>query len=447
MLDLIRELFPICRSIAGPGLRETIRRIGQRVPLTVHEVPTGTAAFDWTVPQEWSLNRATLRGPTGETIVDTEASNLHVVNYSTAFRGTMTLDALQPHLHSMPDKPTWIPYRTSYYKPTWGLCLRDDVRRSLPDGAYAVDVDTTTRDGAMTYGELVLPGRSPREVLLSAHCCHPSLANDNLSGIAVAVELARRLATRDHLLTYRFVFAPGTIGAIAWLARNREATRRIVAGLTLSCLGDAGAFTFKRSRQGDALIDRAAEASLGAGDAVRDFIPYGYDERQYCSPGFDLPVGCLMRTPHGEFPQYHTSADDVAFLNEAALEDGVAMLERIVANVERLADAPAPPRATATLGTGPRYLSRNPHCEPQLGRRGLYATTGGHAHAPQLQMAMLWALNYADGAHGIDWIAARARIDRAIVDRAVELLVGAALLERFDARDPTPQGSACAAIA
>lgn len=433
MLDLIRELFPICRSIAGDGLRETIQRIGTRIPLTLHEVPTGTQAFDWTVPQEWSLRRATLRGPDGAIVADTDDSNLHVVNYSTPFRGTMSLEALQPHLHSMPDKPSWIPYRTSYYKPTWGFCLRDDVRRALPAGDYAVDVDTTIRDGSLTYGELVIPGRSDREVLFSTHCCHPSLANDNLSGIAVAVELARHLMARQNALTYRFVFAPGTIGAIVWLSSNVEVTKRIVAGLTLSCLGDRGPFTFKRSRQGDSLIDRAVEASLDADASVRGFIPYGYDERQYCSPGFDLPVGCFMRSSHGEYPEYHTSADDLSCVDEAALRGSVEMLARVVENVERLADRARPRPSAFAGGEGARFLNLNPCCEPQLGRRGLYAMTGGHAHAPTLQMAMLWVLNFSDGRHDVGWIAGRAKIDRAIVDRAVELLSQASLLERVSA--------------
>lgn len=428
MLDLLRELFPICRSIAGDGLRETIGRIAARVPLTIHEVPTGTPAFDWTVPQEWSLRRATLRAPGGAIVADTDESNLHIVNYSTPFRGTLTLDQLQSHLHSMPDKPAWVPYRTSYYKPTWGFCLRDDVRHALPAGEYEVDVNTTIRDGALTYGELVIPGRSDREVLFSAHCCHPSLANDNLSGIAVAMELARRLMSRDNALTYRFVFAPGTIGAITWLSRNVETTQRIVAGLTLSCLGDRGGFTFKRSRQGDSLIDRAVEAA--GVESIRDFIPYGYDERQYCSPGFDLPIGCLTRSSYGEFAEYHTSADDLSLIDEAALRGSVETLERIVGHLESAGgrQSLAPASRRDALHGGPRYRNLNPHCEPQLGRRGLYAMTGGHAHAPTLQMALLWVLNYSDGRHGVDWIAARAKIDRPTIDHAVELLTQTNLL-------------------
>ena len=434
MLDLIRELLPICRTIAGDGLRETITRIARRIPLAIHELPTGTPAFDWVVPQEWSLRRATLRAPDGSIVADTNDSNLHVVNYSTPFRGTRSLDALRPHLHSMPDKPTLVPYRTSYYKPTWGFCLRDDRRRTLPAGEYEVDVDTTIRDGSLTYGELLIPGIDEREMLFSVHCCHPSLANDNLSGIAVAVELARRLIEKNrvarNVLSARFVFVPATIGAIAWLSRNAaDVRRRTFGGLVLSCLGDRGDFTYKRSRRGTAAIDRVVAGGLPA-SRVRDFIPYGYDERQYCSPGFDLPVGCLMRTPNGEYPEYHTSADDVAFLDPAALRDAVARLESIFEAMGVMLDARERSSPAPVLGDGPRYRNLTPHCEPMLGRRGLYAMTGGHANAPTLQMALLWVLNYSDGRHAIDWIAGRARIDRAIVDRAVELLSQASLIER-----------------
>ena len=428
MIDLIRELFPICRSIAGPGLRETLQRIARHVPLTLHEVATGTPAFDWAVPKEWSLHRATLRGPDGNLIVDSGENNLHVLNCSTPFRGRLTLDALQPHLHSLSDKPTWIPYRTSYYKPDWGLCLRDDVRRSLPNGTYEVDIDTASYDGSLTYGELVIPGHSEKEVLFSTHCCHPSLANDNLSGIAVAVELARRIAAGGRpWLTARFVFLPGTIGSITWLSRNPEAKDRITAGLVLSCLGDRGAFTYKRSRQGHARIDKFFEGVLPP-SALRDFVPYGYDERQYCSPGFNLPVGCLMRTPNGEYPEYHTSADNVHLVDEAALQESVDLTHRAFMCMGYQSFTPEKRPTSDKYGAGARYKNLNPHCEPQLGRRGLYAMMGGKASVPDLQMALLWVLNYSDGHHGVDWIARRAKIDPKTISEAVTLLTKAELL-------------------
>lgn len=438
MLDLIRELFPICRSITGEGIRQTLRIVARESGAQLFEVPTGTQVFDWTVPQEWTLKRATLSdAATGRLIADSDLCNLHALNYSTPFRGRLSLSELKKNLHSMPDKPKWIPYRTSYYKPTWGMCLAHDAASTLPDVEYDVSIDVVMRDGALTYAELFIPGRSDREVLFSTHCCHPSLANDNLSGIAVACDFANWLQQRDNALSYRFVFIPGTIGSITWLARNVETTKRIVAGLVLSCLGDSGAFTYKRSRQGNALIDRAVESCVGASGAFRDFIPYGYDERQYCSPGFNLPVGCFMRTPNGEYAEYHTSADDCSFVREDALLGSVEMLKRIVGEVELLYGCEAIGRSSASNqqarpehGDGVRYTNLNPFCEPQLGRRGLYAMMGGHARVADLQMALLWVLNYSDGLHGIDWIAARSKIEPATVQQAADLLLKASLLSK-----------------
>ncbi len=436
MLDLIRELFPICRSITGDGIRQTLRRISREIGADLHDVPTGSPVFDWTVPQEWTLRRATLcQAANGRVIADTHVCNLHVLNYSLPFRRRVSLEELKNHLHTMPDKPKWIPYRTSYYKPTWGICLADEVAKSLPDVEYDVAVDTEIKDGSLTYGELFIPGKSDREVLFSTHCCHPSLANDNLSGIAVACELAKWLRERDNALGYRFIFIPGTIGSITWLARNVEASTRIVAGLVLSCLGDPGAFTYKRSRRQTTLIDRAVEACLGSSGRIRDFIPYGYDERQFCSPGFNLPVGCLMRTPNGEYAEYHTSADDCSFVRENALRESAEMIQKIVGEVERLhARLDSRPgqkaREGTAIGPGTCYRNLNPFCEPQLGRRGLYALTGGHASVADLQMALLWVLNYSDGRHDIDWISQRSTIDPKIVQHAADLLERANLLAK-----------------
>lgn len=433
MLELIRELFPICRSITGEGIRQTLRIIARETGAAVHEVTTGTQVFDWAVPQEWTLRRAVLsEAGSGRVIADSDVCNLHVLNYSIPFHGRVSLGELKKNLHSMPEKPKWIPYRTSYYKPAWGICLADEIARSLPDVEYDVSIDAEIKDGSLSYGELFIPGESGEEVLFSTHCCHPSLANDNLSGIAVACELARWLRQRDNTLSYRFIFIPGTIGSITWLARNVETTGRIVGGLVLSCLGDSGSFTYKRSRQETSLMDRAVEACLDRDSSSRAFIPYGYDERQYCSPGFNLPVGCLMRTPNGEFPEYHTSADDLTFVREDALRGSVALLKRVVDELEDLFCIEGPPapqsRVRARKGEGTCYLNLNPFCEPQLGRRGLYAMTGGHASVADLQMALLWVLNYSDGIHGIDWIASRSLIDPEVIRHAVDLLLKANLL-------------------
>jgi len=320
MWSLVEDLYPICRSITGDGVRRTLDRIERDLPapLLRSEVPTGTKVLDWTIPNEWNIRDASIADRDGDRVVDFNVSNLHVVSYSMPVRARMSREELLPHLHTLPNHPEWIPYRTSYYVEAWGFCLSQRALEALPDGDYEVNIDSTLAPGHLTYGELILPGEDPAEVVVSTHVCHPSLADDNLSSIAVATALARDLASRRRRYTYRFIFAPGTIGTIAWLARNREVVSRIRAGLTLTCLGDASPFTYKRTIGGTAEIDRAAAVALrdrgGAAQQV-DFFPYGYDERQYNSPGFRAPIGSLMRGRHGQFPEYHTSGDDLAFVS------------------------------------------------------------------------------------------------------------------------------------
>ena len=407
MHALIAELFPICRSITGDGLRETLRLLQRHVPLEIVEVASGSRVLDWTVPKEWNIRDAWIANSKGERVVDFRDSNLHVVSYSVPIRATMSLAELRPRLHTIPEHPDWIPYRTSYYAESWGFCLSQRALDALPDDTYEVCIDSSLAPGYLTYGEYVLDGTTDDEVLVSCHCCHPSLANDNLSGIAVAVELARQLKTRADELryTYRFLFIPGTIGSITWLARNREAASRIRHGLVLSCLGDAGLLTYKRSRRGDALVDRAAQhvlERLFASDRVRDFVPYGYDERQYCSPGFNLAVGCLTRTPNSEYPEYHTSADDLELVRAESLAESLAACERILEVLEH--DAV--------------YLNLSPCGEPQLGRRGLYRSGGGHTSLPNYEMALLWVLSFSDGSHSLLDIAERAELEFGVVRRA-----------------------------
>ncbi|HXT50102.1 MAG TPA: DUF4910 domain-containing protein, partial [Thermoanaerobaculia bacterium] len=322
MHALATELQPIPRSLTGDGVRATLAAIAERIPLVVHEVPSGTPVLDWTVPREWNLRAAWVKGPDGATVVDAANSPLHVVGYSVPVRARLPLADLQAHLHSLPEHPDWVPYRTSYWRETWGFCLPHHQREALPNGEYEVCVDATLTDGALTYGECFLPGESVREVLISTHVCHPALANDNLSGIALTTFLAERLATVPRHYGYRFLFVPGTIGSITWLARNEDAVARIDHGLVVANVGDPGGFHYKRSRRGDAPIDRAvprALAGLGESVEVEDFVPFGYDERQYNSPGFDLPVGSLTRTPWSRYPEYHTSADDLTLVRPQSL--------------------------------------------------------------------------------------------------------------------------------
>src|SRR5262249_8026281 len=398
MFELARELYPICRSITGDGVRETLRIVGARLPapLAVTEVASGTPVLDWTVPDEWNIRDAWIADASGRRVVDFRRSSLHVVSYSVPVRARMTLGELRPHLHALPDRPDGVPYRTSYYERSWGFCLSQRQLDALPDGEYDVAVDSTLAPGHLTYGELVLPGATDAEVLVSTHVCHPSLANDNLSAIAVSVAVARALAARPRRHTFRFVYAPGTIGAITWLARNREAAARVRHGLTLVCLGDAAPFTYKRTIDGDAEIDRAAAVALrdaGAAHEVIDFFPYGYDERQYNSPGFRLPVGSLMRGRHGRFPEYHTSADALSFIAPQRLAEPAAAVLAVVDGLE---------------GDG-RYRNLAPEGEPQLGRRGLYRAMGG-TDIPDLNLAMLWVLALSDGRHTLVDAAERSRM-------------------------------------
>ena len=412
---LIEELYPICRSITGDGVRKTLAILGRYIPLQVHEVPSGTRVLDWTVPDEWNIRDAYIADAQGKRVVDFRAHNLHVLNYSVPVRARMRLTELRPHLHSLPEQPDLIPYRTSYYSKTWGFCLSQNQLAALRDEEYEVCIDASLEPGHLTYAEAVLPGETQDEILISAHVCHPSLANDNLSGLAVATFLARQLAQRSRRRhTLRFVFAPGTIGAITWLARNREQAQRIRHGLTLTCLGDSHPFTFKKTVFGGTEIDRVAAhvlAHSGLPHQVIDFFPYGYDERQYNSPGFRLNVGSLMRGRHGQFPEYHTSADNLGFIAKDRLIESFCVLSQVI----------------DVLEGNQSYVNLEPYGEPQLGNRGLYRATGGTQIA-DLQLALLWVLNLSDGRHSLLDIAETSRMPFATIRVAADLLSNHGLL-------------------
>jgi len=402
------ELYPICRSITGDGIRRTLSMIRNRIPLQTAEVPTGSPVFDWTVPKEWNIRDAYIQDSTGRRVVDFQQSSLHVLNYSTPIHATMPLSQLKPHLFTLAEHPDWIPYRTSYYKETWGFCLTHNQMLALAEGEYEVCIDSTLEDGHLTYGECLLRGRSTDEVLISCHACHPSLANDNLSGMAVATFLAQLLAQQDLHYSYRFLFIPGTIGAITWLSRNREAARRIRHGLVLTCIGDKGGFHYKKSRRGNAEIDRAVAHVLrhySESPEILEFSPYGYDERQYCSPGFNLPVGCLMRSVWGSFPEYHTSADNLDFVQPLQLAGSLRVCVAIM----------------DVLENNRRYCNQNPYCEPQLGKRNLYRSTGGDGIGAEIS-ARLWVLNLSDGEHSLLDIAERSGIPFSALNDAAKLL-------------------------
>lgn len=413
MYGFMERLFPICRSITGKGVTETLTLVGERIPLIIHEVPSGTEVLDWTVPDEWNVRDAYIARD-GRRVVDFEQSNLHLVGYSEPFRGTLSLDELRPRLHTHPDRDDWIPYRTSYYSRTWGFCVTQEQVDHLQDGDYEVAVDSTLRPGSLIYGECFLPGEQEDEVLFTTHVCHPSLANDNLSGIAVLTELGALLGEIDRRLSYRLLFIPGTIGSITWLARNKQDIGRVVAGTSLACLGDPAPLTYKRSRNGDAWIDRAAAYVLAEADPkarVVDFVPWGWDERQFNSPGFNLPFGSLCRSREGEYDEYHSSADNMSLISPESLERALSA----VAGIVRVLEADG------------RYVNLAPEGEPQLGRRGLYPKVGGPS-AEREQLATLWVLNQSDGERSLLEIAQRSGLPLQLLAQVAERLLEAKLL-------------------
>lgn len=415
MHELIAQLYPLCRSLTGAGVRATLSRLAEEAPLQITEIPSGTPAFDWTVPDEWAIDDAYIEDEAGHRVVDFGAHTLHVVGYSRPVDRWLTLDELRPHLHSLPERPDWIPYRTTYYNDDWGFCLTHRQYEQLAVGRYRAVIRSTLGPGSMSIGQCVLRGDTSDEVLIFAHTCHPSLANDNLSGLVVAIRLAAYLRKRASRLTYRFVFAPATIGSIAWLALHFSDLHRVRHGLVLSLLGDRGPLNYKRTRFGQASIDRAAThvlQRLHPGGRIIDFSPWGYDERQFGSPGIALPVGRLTRTPNGEFPEYHTSADNPDFVTADALGESWLACVRIVHLLER----------------DLRYRNLSPFGEPQLGRRGLYRSTGGHQGVSDQQMAMLWLLNQSDGRTGLIEIAERSGLPFDSLCRAADDLVRAGLL-------------------
>ena len=394
MYELISDLYPICRSITGNGVRNTLERVRQQIPLTVHEVPSGTPVFDWTVPREWNIKDAYVITPTGEKIAEFKKHNLHVLNYSAPVHEKVSLEELKQHLFTLPEHPGWVPYRTSYYKENWGFCISHNQLQSLAEGEYEVFIDASLEPGHLSYGELFIQGETSEEVLFSCHICHPSLCNDNLSGIALTTHLADYLAKQQLRYSYRFLFIPGTIGSITWLALNEEKTRNIEHGFVVTCVGDGGPFSYKKSRRGSAEIDRSVLHVLRhshEGFCEIDFYPYGYDERQYCSPGFNLAVGSLSRSSHGQFPEYHTSADNLDLVKPQYLQESFETFIDVIDVIEN----------------NRTYINLNPKCEPQLGKRGLYRNVGAPSVSKVKEMALLWVLNLSDGQHDLLAIAER----------------------------------------
>jgi aminopeptidase-like protein len=419
MIDLhglIRELFPINRSLTGLGVRKTLTVLSRFIDLYVHEVESGTTVLDWHVPMEWNIRGGTITTLSGQRLVDFSENNLHVLGYSKPVQGVFDRAELARHIHTLPDQPDLTPYRTGYFADDWGFCLPHNLWQTMTDDYYRVEIDSDVSHGSLSYGEFFLPGETAQEVLITCHICHPSLANDNLSGIAVATALAMRQARKRRRVGCRFLFLPATIGAITWLARNDALLDNVKHGLVLTCLGDPGRFHYKQSRSG-AIIDRAVAHVLRHSDhphEILPFNPYGYDERQFCSPGFDLPFGCLMRSVHGTFPEYHTSADNLDFVKPKALEQSYEVIEAIL----------------DLLDSNRTYRRVDGRGEPQLGRRGLYRAIAGQRDAGgATQMDLLWFLNLADGNHSLLDMALRADVPFARLEAAARLALEASLVQ------------------
>jgi aminopeptidase-like protein len=381
------KLWPICRSITGDGLRESLKILGEIIPLQLTEVPSGTVVFDWNVPLEWNIRNAWIITPEGKKIADFSTNNLHVVNYSAPVHKKISWTELANHLHTVPEMPDAVPYITSYYRETWGFCITHQEYNTLPrEGEYEVMIDSDLRQGSMTFAECVLPGQTDQEILFSTYLCHPSMANNELSGpLATAFLYQKIAALPERKYTYRFLFAPETIGVIAFLAaRGQHLMKHLMAGYVLTCCGDRGDFTYKRSKHRNSVADRAAEHVLRFTDKkhrVIEFSVGGSDERQYCSPGFNMPVGSLMRTPYQQYREYHTSLDNKSFISFDALEETINTYYDIVRVIE----------------LNEKYRNVIAYCEPQLGKRGLYPSGINPLYDRQELHRRLHFLSFADG--------------------------------------------------
>ena len=442
MHELMVELFPICRSITGNGVRQSLQILQNHISLNISEIPSGTEVFDWTIPREWNINDAYIKNSKGEKIVDFKKSNLHVLNYSIPICTKLSLQELLPHLHSLPNQPNVIPYRTSYYKENWGFCITHNQLINLQDDEYEVVIDSTLENGSLTYAEFFIQGESDDEVLFSCYTCHPSMCNDNLSGVVLFTFLAKHLKNLSLKYSYRFLFIPETIGAITWLSQNESNLKKIKHGLVAYCVGDPGNSSYKKSRQGNAEIDQIVmEVLKNTGDKhkVVDFFPTGSDERQFCSPGFNLPVGALVRTFAPEFSEYHTSADNTEFVKAEYLGDTLSKYIKVIVKLEenfgkfKLNDEEK--LSKNIHGENDRiFLNLNPKCEPQLGKRKLYHDIGSQIPSQGggkiiNQFALLWVLNYSDGLHYLSDIVKLSGYDLIDIENAANELVKSHLLK------------------
>ncbi|KYH34814.1 hypothetical protein CLTEP_12790 [Clostridium tepidiprofundi DSM 19306] len=419
MYDLMKELYPICRSITGDGVRQTLKIISKHIQLSIHEVPTGTKVFDWTVPKEWNIRDAYVKNSKGDKVIDFKKSNLHVLNYSIPVNKKLTLEELREHLYTLPEYPDWIPYLTSYYNENWGFCLSQKDYDKLKDDMYEVVIDSSLEEGSLTYGEYYIKGETEEEVLFTCYVCHPSMCNDNLSGIVVLTYIAQIISKLKLKKSYRFLFIPETIGSITWLSRNEKNVSNIKYGLVVTCCGDNNPVLYKKSRMGNTEIDNIVQKVLldsKQNYTIKEFVPWGSDERQFCSPGFNLPVGCLTRGLFsGNFEKYHTSADNFELVKPEYLKDTLEKCIEIIYVIENNAT----------------YINLNPKCEPQLGKRGLYRAIGSQKKLLTSHAAMFWILNKSDGNNSLLDIANHSGLSFREIKNTADLLVKEKLLKEI----------------
>ena len=389
MYDLLKELFPICRSLTGNGVRQTFEILKKHIPLEVQEFPSGTKCFDWVIPDEWNIKSAWIKDWNGNKIVDFSEHNLHILGYSIPYSGEITLEDLKKHIYTDPERPDAIPYRTSYYEKRWGFCMSHRQFETLKEGKYQVHIDSSLKPGSLTLAEAFIKGKTEKEIFFSCYVCHPSMADDSISGVVMTTKLYEYLKNRkDNYYSYRFIFVPETIGAIAYLSKYGEMLKKSTfCGMVLTCVGDPGDFNYKKTRQGTHSLDRIAENILkhsGFKHHMHDFFLPGSDERQYSSPGFNIPAGSLMRSFYG-LPKYHSSQDNLDFVTEEGLNQTFDIYTKIIEAFE--ADF--------------KYLNTNPFCEPFLSKYGLYSTLGAQMDGSKYIKKVLSILNFSDGQHSL----------------------------------------------
>mgnify|MGYP005990252439 CR=1 FL=1 len=414
------RLWPINRSIVSPGFRESLDILSEIIPFKRQTYKTGEKIFDWTVPKEWKVNKAYIIDPNGKKRCDFEVNNLHLVSHSSSYRGELSLEKLKEYLHSYPELPNGVPYLTSFFDKRWGFCISDEELKSLPEGKYKIVVDTELYDGELTTADYVLKGEYPNEIMFTSYLCHPSMANNELSGpltLAFLYDRLKNLPNRKY--SYRFVVMPETLGTICYLSKKfQEIKKNIIAGYVLTCLGLGNSFTYKCSRQDNSRGDRLIKRLLKKNNTNK-IIPFtpiaGSDERQFCSPGFDLPVGSLMRKRYLEYPEYHSSLDNKELISFDAIEGAVNFCMNIIDDFE----------------TNLIFKNTVMNGEPRLGNKGLYPKFSSNQYFDEKLNAILWILNLSDGNHDIKDIEERTGYTQKVLLEATSELERVKLLERI----------------